>query len=152
MSFKKIFDEHLSRVQNKLLNVGLEFNKRAINHDRDKIFNKEVNDVYEEYFAELKKIKFGTPKYYEFEKKNFEKAHQIHAQNRHHFYSSKNNINDVNLFDLMEAIVDISESSKQYGGNREDIYNALKNKKIFDQELEQIIMNTLDYLNEKENK
>ncbi len=144
--FDELIKYHKEKMEEKLLFVSEEFSKRSKEHDNDKIENKEVYNVYKEYFPKLKKFPFGSKEYNDFERKYFDKAHQIHAQNRHHFYSNRNNLEDVNLFDLIEVIIDISESAKQYGDYNKTM-ESLKNKQILNYDLEELIKNTLEYLN-----
>ncbi len=147
MDFDKLIKYHKTKMEEKLIKSSEELFKRAKEHDNDKLENKEIYQTYKKYFPELKKIPFGTREYFEFEKKNFAKAHQIHAQNRHHFYSRKNTLDDINLFDLIEVVIDISESAKQYG-NEDKIMESLKNKQVFNYELEELVKNTIKYLDD----
>ncbi len=144
MSFNTMHQEHLRRIQNKLNKAGNELIYRGEVHDQDKTENKTVNKAYEEHFAKLKEIEFGTEQYKQYELDHFNKAHEIHAQNRHHFYSHRNNIDDINLLDMIEAIVDISESSKQYGNG--DYIESMRSKGLFDYSLEELIINTIKHL------
>ncbi len=144
-SFDELFKYHKEKMEEKLMVASEEFAKRAKEHDNDKLENKEIYDTYKEHFPKLKKIPFGTREYLAYEKENFDNAHQIHAQNRHHFYSRRNNLNDINLFDLMEVIIDISESAKQYG-DESKIMESLKSKQVLNYEIEELIQNTIEYL------
>ena len=149
--FEIMLDKHLSLVKKQLLLCSKEMQKRALEHDQDKLNDININQTYKKYFPELKKIPFGTEEYFEFEKIHFLEAHKKHAQNRHHYYSSKSKVKDVNLFDILEAIIDISQSSKQYN-NSCSVEESLRKKNIFDYELEEIICNTINYLEEKTEK
>ncbi len=144
--FDELFKYHKEKMEEKLILVSEEFSKRAKDHDNDKLENPEIYQTYKEHFPELKKIPFGTREYFAYEKEHFDKAHQIHAQNRHHFYSRRNNLDDINLFDLIEVVIDISESAKQYGDEKK-IMESLKNKQVLNYELEELIKNTIEYLN-----
>lgn len=142
--FEQMLEEHITRVQRTLVKASDELLKRAKEHDQDKLQNPIVYKTYKEHFPILKQIPFGTYKYKQYELTNFEDAHQIHAQNRHHFYSSRNKDIKPNIFDILEAIIDISESSKQYG--KGEYKQSLKNKGIYDYSLEDIIDQTLEML------
>lgn len=144
--FDQMLDKHLLMVKDKLIKSSDELLKRAQEHDIDKFENKDIYKTYKEHFPKLKKIPFGTEEYYKYEKEHFDNAHQIHAQNRHHFYSHRNNLDDINLFDLIEAIIDISQSSIQYG-NEEGYKKSLKDKGILNYELEELVVNTIEFLN-----
>ncbi len=144
-TFDELLKYHKMKMEEKMLIVSKEFSKRAKEHDNDKLENKEIYNTYKKYFPELKKIPFGTREYFAFEKENFKKVHKIHAQNRHHFYSRSNNLNDINLFDLIEVVIDISESAKQYGDEAK-VMESLKNKQVLNYELEELIQNTINFL------
>jgi len=145
MDFKELLEEHQGRVKNEMNNVILDFVKRSQEHDMDKLLDPKVASVYEEHFTTLKKIDFGTPEYIAYERKNFASAHEIHAQNRHHFYSFRNTTTEPNLSDLIEAIIDIRSSMEQYNGEftEEQVLEVLRKKGILDINLEDYILNTL---------
>ncbi len=143
--FDDLIKYHKEKIEEKMLVVSKEFSKRAKEHDNDKLENKKIYKTYKKYFPELKKIPFGTREYFAFEKEYFAKVHQIHAQNRHHFYSRSNNLDDINLFDLIEVVIDISESAKQYGDEAK-VMESLKNKQVLNYELEELIQNTINFL------
>ena len=90
MDFKELLEEHQGRVKNEMNNVILDFVKRSQEHDMDKLLDERVASVYEEHFTTLKTFDFGTKEYFDYERENFAGAHEIHAQNRHHFYSFRN--------------------------------------------------------------
>ncbi len=113
-------------------------------HDMDKVEPGVVNDTYVTHFPTLKKIPYGTAEYKQYEKDYFSEAHYLHAQNRHHFYNPINEADDIDLFDLLEAIVDIKQSQKQYSTNNKDVlFEVLKSKGIYELELEDLIKNTV---------
>jgi len=145
MDFKELLEEHQHRVRGELNNVILDFVKRSQEHDMDKLLDERVANVYEEHFTTLKTIEFGTEEYYNYERKNFASAHEIHAQNRHHFYSFRNTTTKPNLSDLIEAMIDIRSSMEQYNGNftDEEVLEVLKKKGILDVSLEEYILNSL---------
>lgn len=121
-------------------------------HDLDKVFNPTVFNIYNEHFAELKKIPFGSEEYKEYDRTHFPEAHKIHAQNDHHYYAYYyNTTTKPNLLDLLEAIIDINASSKQYGNSDgELILQGLKNKGVLDiVHIEEIVKNTISLLNEE---
>lgn len=146
MEFEKMLEQHLKlfkKVMDDEIKV-LEYKKE--NHDRDKLDNKIVNEVYIQHFPRLKSIKFGTQEYFDYERKYFDKAHEIHAQNDHHFYSNRNTKTEPTLLDLLEAIIDIYVSNKQYDKEEievDEFVEILRKKKIFDYELEEFVTNTI---------
>lgn len=151
MDFIGLLEQHLEIVRYDINKVSNDLLIRGQVHDQDKIFNKTVYNTYEKYFAELKKIDFGTPEYFKFERDYFDAAHQIHAQNRHHFYSPRNVEVKPNLIDLLEAVIDINASNKQYNPNSksQDVLDVFVKKGITKIDLEEYLLNTLEFLNEK---
>ncbi len=137
---KRLFNNHFNLIINEMI-------ERSQMHDMDKIYNKATFATYNQYFTELKQIPFGTPEYLQFENDYFWEAHMSHAQNRHHFYSSKNNsVNDPNLIDLIEAVIDIYVSNLQYNEEvtTEKVMEVLKTKGIIDIDLNTYIENTIN--------
>ncbi len=154
--FEKMINVHKRNIETELNIVCNEFLKRAKEHDNDKVEPGIVNDIYNEHFPTLKTIEFGTAEYLAYEKKYFIKAHELHAQNRHHYYSKYNTIDDVNLFDVIEALVDIRQSQKQYADySHEKIVKTLIDKEVVNLDIKQLIVNTvlkLEELSEEKNK
>lgn len=146
LEFQELLEIHLNLIHEKLDFSINELKKRKQEHDQDKTKNPQIQKVYQKHFAELKKLEFGTKEYFAYEKKYFQQAHYLHAQNRHHFYSQYNQLNDINLFDLLEAIIDISQSAKQYG-DFENYQRSLQQKEIYNYDLKELINNTITYLN-----
>ncbi|MGL5020497.1 MAG: DUF5662 family protein, partial [Mycoplasmatales bacterium] len=134
-------------VREDLNKVILDLINRSQTHDEDKIFNDIQNEAYEKHFATLKSIPYATKEYYKYEQENFYEAHQSHAQNDHHFYSHRNTHTEPDIIDLLEAIIDINASNKQYSsGSIDHTMNTLKKKGILDISLEEFILNTLKNL------
>lgn len=133
-------------VMNPLIN---ELVSRSQEHDLDKLYDPRIFKVYQKHFPELKKIEFGTEEYLKYEHDNFYQAHMLHAQKRHHFYSSKNQeTTDPNLIDLLEVVVDIYVSNKQYNktANKQTVMDALEMKGVFNVDLKEFVENTVDKL------
>lgn len=152
--FKKLLNVHLLEVHKDLAKIITEINYRSNNHDLDKLFDSRIYDVYNLHFETLKSIEFGTKQYYDYEAKYFKDAHKLHAQNRHHFYSKFNKQKDTNLIDLIEAVVDINASVKQYSSNDVETKSMESiMKKLGDTELtiDELILNTIKWINESEN-
>ena len=55
--------------------------------------------------------------YFDYERENFAGAHEIHAQNRHHFYSFRNTTTKPNLNDLIN-------SAQRRDGNYSNVYKT----------------------------
>lgn len=151
-NFQALLNSHLKLVRYDMNKVVLKMVEKSQTHDLDKVFNPIVFNIYSEHFPELKKIPFGTEEYKMFEKTHFPEAHEIHAQNDHHYYSHRNTQTKPNLLDLLEAVIDINASDKQYGNSDCDyVLQVLKDKKVLDVDIEEFVKNTLDLLNEEKN-
>ncbi len=146
MTHKTMFNEVINYLTNDLT-------LRSQTHDMDKLVDPRVAEVYEEHFPKLKQIPFGTEEYLAYEKEYFWDAHMLHAQERHHFYSSKNtSVENPNLNDLLEAVIDIYVSNKQYNSNPdiEAIMETFEKKGILNWTIADYIENTLKDLEERE--
>ncbi len=151
--FKQMLSVHKELMNQSMNEIIGELVKRTQEHDMDKLLDSRVSQVYEEHFPKLKQIPFGTEEYLAYEHEFFWDAHMIHAQNRHHYYSEKNNqVKDPNIIDLLEAVVDIYVSNKQYNDNPNinDIIETMNKKGILDYSLEEYIANTLENLEKRE--
>ena len=152
MQFVDLLSEHQKLFRNDLNSIVFDFIKRGQVHDNDKINNPIIYQTYKKHFPNLKRIPFGTSEYYNFEEEHFNEAHMLHAQNGHHFYSTKNETTVPNLIDFIEAIVDINASNKQYTTeyNIDEVMKSIKSKGIFDITLESLTRETIKYINESE--
>ncbi len=151
-NFQTMIELHKSMITSDMELVSKYLLEKAKTHDDDKIKEGYVKSVYDEHFPLLKQIEFGTDEYRQYELTHFKKAHELHAQNRHHFYNPVNTQNDTDLFDLIEAMIDIKQSQKQYAEyDIEKIMDTYRSKGMFEMDLEQLIYHTLvkvDNLNE----
>lgn len=142
--FEKMITTHKQMIQSDFKNICEYLVYKANSHDNDKIEEGYVNDVYQEHFPKLKQIEFGTPEYRNYELEHFKLAHREHAQNRHHYYNPLNTAKDIDLFDLLEAIVDIRQSQRQYSEYSIDfIMETFKNKGVLELDIERLAYNTL---------
>ncbi len=151
--FEEMISLHRLRVSNEISTVCDHLLQRANDHDNDKLDNKEIYEIYNEFFPELKKLKFGSDEYKKFEQAHFKNAHKLHAQNRHHYYSKYNQCDNINLFDILEAIIDIRQSQKQYSNYEIDaVMKTIINKGALNINLEDVVYNTLLQLEEFSNE
>ncbi len=127
--------------------------QKGQNHDNDKIEPGIVKEIYDEHFPVLKQIEFQTPQYVAYEREHFTSAHRLHAQNRHHYYSQYNDLNDIDLFDVLEAIIDIKQSQKQYSTySYQKLLETFQTKGVLDLDIEQLVMNTVKCLDRLEDE
>lgn len=150
--FEKLLACHKQLVNGEFSRVAAYLTHRGITHDDDKLLVEDIKRSYDLHFSDLKKIKFGTDEYYQFEKEYLSEAQALHAENRHHYYNQLNNINDVNLIDLLEVIIDIRQSQIQYNSfDKEKLIASLQKCGALDHTLEELVANTIIKLDKLEN-
>lgn len=151
--FEKMINTHKTMINQDFENVCQYLTYKAKKHDNDKVDSGYVNDVYQEHFPTLKQIEFGSKQYKEYERMHFKEAHLMHAQNRHHYYNPLNLLDDVDLFDVLEAIIDIRQSQRQYSDYSIDlIMNTFKDKGVLELDIEKLAYNTLQKLEDLNEK
>lgn len=152
-SFEQMISLHKEMVLDEYKHICDYLIAQAANHDNDKVESGYIRDTYDQYFPALKAIEFGTAEYKQFEQTHFKKAHKMHAQNRHHYYNPLNLNQDTDLFDFLEAIVDIRQSQRQYSDyDINKIMKTFKDKGVLDLNIEELAYNTLirlENINEK---
>ena len=148
--FRKLLDTHLNMVRNDLNTCVIDIIKRSQTHDLDKIFDHNQNIVYEHHFPTIKKIEFGSQEYIDYHHKYFYHSSVLHSQNDHHFYSKHNQVTKPNLIDLLEAVIDINASNKQYSNKGfEQTIAICEQKGIFEIDIKEYVYNTLKMLEDK---
>lgn len=114
--FYKNYSDHLleARYLLDILSNNLKHNSRV--HDSDKLFDKDINECYEKYYPELKKMPYydkdgnRNKEYLDYEEKYMREAMSKHVIiNSHHYYDWKNS-NSATLLDLLEAVIDVYSS------------------------------------------
>lgn len=147
--FDQMISIHKKRIIDQTEKICDYLLKTAKVHDDDKVKPGYVHDTYQEHFPKLKQIEFGTGEYVAYEKEHFKQAHYLHAQNRHHYYNPNNHLDDIDLFDILEAMIDIRQSQMQYSDYEIDkIMNTFKTKGVLELDLENVAYNTLKKLEE----
>ncbi len=138
---------HIEAVRNYLDSCIRILADRGMNHDQSKLDSPEV-EVFEEYTSKLKDCAYGSDEY----KSNLRRMKVAidHHQscNRHHPEHFDNGIADMNLFDLLEMLVDWKVAGMRHN-NGGDIYNSLEiNQKRFDMsdELKNLLTRTIEYI------
>ena len=140
--------EHIQDVNTLLLWVAKDFLDRAIYHDKSKLSPEE----HEKFSLAATKFKepgneFGT-KGYEKTKEWLGSALRHHYEhNSHHPEHYENGLSDMNLFDLLEMLIDwTAASAKRSETGILDFSIAQKQHGLSD-ELLKIFINTADYFN-----
>lgn len=117
---------------------------RGLEHDDSKLDTDEFP-----YFAELtpklKSSTFGSDEYKGFKEQLKPALDHHYANNRHHPEHFKNGVKDMNLFDLMELMVDIFASSKrQANGNLRKSLEQYQQTYQISEDLKLIMENTME--------
>lgn len=146
-SFEQLISRHKFMVKSDFNNIISYLTYVAETHDNDKVESGYIRDVYDTHFPTLKKIEFGSPEYKQYELQYFKEAHRLHAQNRHHYYNPINQHQDIDLFDFLEAIIDIRQSQRQYSDyDLGKIMDTFKSKGVLELDVESLALNTLKRL------
>lgn len=154
-SYRKDIIDHKQKVSFNTLVFIQELYRRQALHDNDKVTNDIIFSAYDAHNNTLRQSDFGSEKYRSIMQNELAEAAFIHAQNRHHFYAKAHQQDtDVNIFDLIETIVDIKSSIERYDSDSEDdVCSQLKKamERILEkQSLDCIVNNTIDYIFSKE--
>ena len=143
--------EHQAVVRQGLKAVANQLIVRGRNHDKSKLTDKELP-----YFAmsdSLKKLPYGSEKYYEqFTRMLKPAVTHHHANNRHHPEYHENGIADMNLVDMTEMVVDWNASAERQGGDHNVFKSINHNRTRFriKKDMAQLLWNTaLDVLGEE---
>lgn len=148
--FIKKNEDHISDVRD-LLNVARdELFKRCLHHDESKTFPPE-RDIFIEYEPKLKDTTYGSEEYKQhLSEMQVALAHH-YKENRHHPEHFPDGIKGMNLIDLIEMTCDWIAASRRHSDG--DVYKSAElNQERFgySDELKQIIINTIDFLEGEE--
>lgn len=158
--FYKNYSDHLleARYLLDILSNNLKFKSR--DHDSDKVFDKDINECYETYYPELKKIPYydedgnRNKEYLDYEEKYMREAMSKHViLNSHHFYDWKND-GSATLLDLLEAVIDVYSSiiiNTEEPLELEKFIDIIKKKGMLI-DIEDMIANTIRELGYKTNE
>ncbi len=137
---------HIETVRNYLNAVAIEMLRRGEEHDQSKLQPPEV-DVFEEFTPKLRGCTYGTDEYFGY-LKAMKPAIDHHVQhNSHHPEYHPKGINGMNLFDLIEMLLDWKAAGLRH--NDGDIYQSIElNQKRFgySDELKELFINTMKYV------
>lgn len=147
INYENKIKQHILRVQNIILKIIQDLNKRAVLHDLSKLENPE-KDIFKK--IKFNDVSYGSEEYYD-RLKLLKKATDHHYKNnKHHPEYYKNGVMDMTLIDIVEMFADWISAAETY--NTEiNIYNSLEiSKKRFniDDMLIQIFKNTYMLLKE----
>lgn len=138
--------EHINKVANLLNMCCSELRARGYLHDRSKLLPPE-KEYFDKYTPRLADLTYGTEEYRE-QIKDLKPAIDHHyANNPHHPEYYENGINGMNLFDLVEMLMDWKAAGER--GKDGDIRKSLEinaERKGMSKQLKSIFANTIEYL------
>jgi hypothetical protein len=134
---------HQQTVRTSLERVIINLRNRGDNHDLSKAEEPEISRFIEIH-KKLEKVPFGTDEHRDGLKELRPLLESHYEKNTHHPEHFENGVNGMSLLDLIEMLADwVSAASSQQEGN---ILKSMEyNKKRFDidEQLYQILLNTL---------
>jgi hypothetical protein len=137
---------HIKRVNEYLIEASQELLTRAVFHDQSKLEATEKL-LFDEMTPKLQKSSYGTDEYKAMLKDLKVALDHHYAHNSHHPEHYTNGIDGMNLFDVLEMLLDWKASSERH--NDGDIYKSIEiNKTRFNMspQLVNIYVNTAKYL------
>lgn len=142
--------DHINLVMRLLANAQIELMRRQFTHDRSKLYPPEVS-TFTEFTPRLATSTYGSDEYKQFLKEMKPALDHHYQHNRHHPEHFKNGVEDMNLFDLLEMIIDWLAATKRH--NDGNIYRSIEiNKERFglSDQLCKILQNTVDWIQQDE--
>lgn len=120
---------HIGRVKQLAKQAVQIFQNQVDNHDKSKLSDVE-KPLFDTYTPKLKDCVYGSDEYKQFLVELKPALDHHYANNRHHPEHHQNGIDDMDIFDLLEMLVDWKASSER---NKDgDIFKSLKlNKERF---------------------
>ena len=137
--------EHIKKVNKYLLECSKELMHRATIHDDSKLEEPEKG-TFDKCTIKLKSIKYGTDEYKQALKELGPALDHHYKNNSHHPEFYENGINGMDLFDLMEMLMDwkaATERMKDGGDIRRSLEVNRERFKMSDQTYD-LLKNTID--------
>lgn len=139
--------EHITKVRSYVLFCTNELNKRARDHDHDKIDNPTEKALFDEFTPKLRNCTYGSDEYKTY-LKGLKEGLDIHyANNRHHPEHFENGIKDMTLIDLLEMICDWKAASERHEDG--DIFKSIEiNQERFgySDDVKSLLKNTVEFI------
>lgn len=137
---------HIKRVAELLLKCSTELLKRANEHDNSKLQTPE-KELFDKYSPLLAGLQYGSDEYKQALLDLKPALDHHYKNNSHHPEHYQNGVNDMNLFDVIEMLVDWKAATERHlTGN---IHKSIEiNQKRFEisEQLNKILSNTIKYL------
>jgi hypothetical protein len=137
---------HIKRVNEFLCSVAQEFLERAKKHDLSKLESPE-KELFDKYTPLLKDTTYGSEEYKNFLKELKPALDHHYENNSHHPEHYAFGIDGMNLFDLLEMLVDWKAATERHANG--DIIKSIeinKNRFKISDQLSQILLNTVNLL------
>ena len=146
MSYDSTTDtlKHIKRVNELLGDASKELISRGQVHDDSKLVDPE-KAVFDEYTPKLKNSTYGSDEYNSFLKGMGEGLKHHYENNSHHPEHYENGIDGMDLFDLVEMLIDWKAAGERHanGSLPRSLEMNKERFKIGDQ-LQQILLNTAE--------
>ena len=143
---KQDTQNHIKRVASLLKECSTELNRRGKVHDDSKLKTPE-KELFDEYTPILSSLKYGSPEYFESLEKLKPALKHHYENNTHHPEYYANGIDGMNIFDIVEMLMDWKAASERTDTG--DIIKSIEfNKKRFNisDQLYSILMNTANQM------
>lgn len=138
--------KHIKRVNELLLIASMELQQRAIVHDDSKLVSPE-KELFDEYTPKLADVEYGSEEYKQFLSGLKVALDHHYAANSHHPEHYKNGVDGMNLFDLIEMLLDWKAASERHAtGNIMKSLEINQERFKISPQLNNIIENTVRYL------
>jgi Family of unknown function (DUF5662) len=138
--------QHIDQVMRLLGHAQVELMRRQYGHDRSKLLPPEVS-MFAEYGDRLKELTYGSDEYKDNLKSMGPALKHHYISNRHHPEHYPNGIEGMNLFDVLEMLIDWYAATKRHpDGN---IYSSLsisEERFHIEPQLMQVIRNTVPWI------
>lgn len=144
---RKDTKKHINRVGELVSFCVSELNHRAILHDDSKLKSPE-KEIFDGMVPKLKSLTYGSDEYKESLKELGVALTHHYKNNTHHPEHFDNGINDMDLFQIMEMLMDWIAATERHANG--DIHKSLKiNKERFlmSEQLYDILINTVNRFN-----
>ena len=143
---------HILTIRSLLMQAIQELIKRANNHDNSKLEPPEV-DTFTKYTSKLKEMEYGSDEYKQCLIDMKPALDNHYAHNSHHPEHYENGINGMDLFSCLEMLIDWKASSlRSKNGNLEKSLEIQKDRFGIDDQLYQIMKNTLPLIEQFTNE
>lgn len=141
--------KHIDLVMRLLASAQVELMRRQFTHDRSKLVPPEVS-MFTEFTPKLKGSTYGSEEYKGYLKDMGSALDHHYFSNRHHPEFFDNGLEGMNLFDVLEMLIDWTAATRRHGDG--DIRKSLEiNRERFgiSDQLWQILSNTVAWIQDE---